>query len=162
MIDESRHRADDKGHIQGSLAAAEALCARRGTRLTALRRRVLEIILSSDTPQGAYAILDVLRGDGRLGAPPTVYRALDFLLAQGFIHRLASQNVFVGCHHPGEAHSGQFLICKDCGKVHELSSRALEVTIREKASDHRFHVDSQIVEVLGHCHDCDRSDSDVN
>ena len=68
---------------QQALARAEALCQQRGARLTDLRRRVLEIIWSSATPLGAYSILDVLRDDGRQGAPPTVYRALDFLLAQG-------------------------------------------------------------------------------
>jgi Fur family zinc uptake transcriptional regulator len=162
MIDEAHPPVDENTRVQHTLAQAEQLCTQRGTRLTALRRRVLEIILSRDTPQGAYAILDVLRDDGRLGAPPTVYRALDFLLAQGLIHRLTSKNVFIGCLRPGEHHSGQFLICKDCGKVRELSSQALEVTIREKASDHDFQVDSQIVEVLGHCHDCDRDGSKVN
>ena len=86
---------------QQALARAEALCQQRGARLTDLRRRVLEIIWSSATPLGAYTILDVLRDDGRQGAPPTVYRALDFLLAQGLIHRLASLNVFTGCRRPG-------------------------------------------------------------
>ena len=162
MIDEAHHRVDENANVQHTLAEAERLCSQRGTRLTALRRRVLEIILSNDTPQGAYAILDVLRSDGRMGAPPTVYRALDFLLDQGLIHRLASQNVFIGCPHPGKRHSSQFLICKDCGKVWEMNSQALEVTIREKASDHDFRVDSQVVEVLGHCHDCEEAEANTD
>ena len=70
-----------------ALALADVLCRERGVRLTELRRRVLEILWNSPTPLGAYAILDVLREDGRLGAPPTVYRALDFLLEQGLIER---------------------------------------------------------------------------
>jgi Fur family zinc uptake transcriptional regulator len=148
-------------HIRDTLAQAERLCAQRGVRLTALRRRVLEIVVGNDTPWGAYAILDVLRDDGRPGAPPTVYRALDFLLEQGFIHRLASQNVFVGCIHPGGCHNGQFLICKDCGKVRELNSRALEDMIREKAADCDFRVYSPIVEVLGRCRRCERDEIEL-
>lgn len=139
-----------------SLAAAEQLCARRGVRLTALRRRVLEIILGSDRPLGAYAILDALRDDGRSGAPPTVYRALDFLLEQGLVHRLASLNVFIGCRRPALHHCGQFLICRDCGQVWELNSEAIETTIQAAAADRHFQVEAQTVEILGCCPDCRR------
>lgn len=146
--------SDDKTRVSQGLAEAEQLCLKRDTRLTALRRRVLEIILDSRTPLGAYDILDVLREDGRRGAPPTVYRALDFLLEQGLIHRLASLNVFVGCHHPTENHGGQFLICKNCGKVNELDSQTLEQTIHDQAARCDFQVQSQMVEILGRCSDC--------
>jgi len=98
-----------------ALEQAALLCQQRGARLTELRRRVLEIIWNSPAPLGAYAILDILRDEGRPGAPPTVYRALDFLLEQGLIHRLASLNVFTGCRQPGSHHGGQFLIVRSAG-----------------------------------------------
>ena len=137
-----------------ALAQAEALCQQRGVRLTDLRRRVLEIIWSRSTPLGAYTILDVLRDDGRQGAPPTVYRALDFLLEQGLIHRLASLNVFTGCRRPGSHHGGQFLICRDCGRVSELSNPAIDVALRAETDARGFEVLAQIVEILGRCPDC--------
>ena len=137
-----------------ALARAETLCRQRGARLTDLRRRVLEIIWSNATPLGAYAILDVLRDDGRQGAPPTVYRALDFLLAQGLIHRLASLNVFTGCRRPGSHHGGQFLICRDCGRVSELSNPAVDELLRAETDARGFEVLAQIVEILGRCPDC--------
>jgi Fur family zinc uptake transcriptional regulator len=139
-----------------ALAQADALCQERGVRLTELRRRVLEILWSSPTPLGAYAILDVLRDDGRPGAPPTVYRALDFLLEQGLIHRLASLNVFTGCRQPGSHHGGQFLICRDCGQVNELSNPAVEALLCAEAAAGGFEVLAQMVEVLGRCPDCQR------
>ncbi len=139
---------------QQALARAETLCQQRGARLTDLRRRVLEIIWNSSTPLGAYAILDVLRDDGRQGAPPTVYRALDFLLAQGLIHRLSSLNVFTGCHQPGSHHSGQFLICRDCGRVSELSNPAIDELLCAETDARGFAVLAQIVEILGRCPDC--------
>lgn len=139
---------------QQALARAETLCQQRGARLTDLRRRVLEIIWSSATPLGAYTILDVLRDDGRQGAPPTVYRALDFLLAQGLIHRLASLNVFTGCRRPGGHHSGQFLICRDCGRVSELSNPAIDELLRAETDACGFEALAQIVEILGRCPDC--------
>lgn len=139
-----------------ALERAASLCEQRGTRLTDLRKRVLEIIWNSPTPLGAYAILDVLRDDGRQGAPPTVYRALDFLLEQGLIHRLASLNVFTGCRHPDSLHGGQFLICRDCGHVDELTHPTVEALLRAEATARRFEVLSQMIEVLGRCPDCQR------
>lgn len=140
--------------VAWALIEAERLCQQSGTRLTSLRRRVLEIILESEVPLGAYAILDVLRADGRRGAPPTVYRALDFLLEQGLIHRLASLNVYTGCAHPDHHHGGQFLICAKCGRVRELDSPMVDATIRAAADERRFEVGSQVVEVLGRCEEC--------
>ncbi|MCC6135672.1 MAG: transcriptional repressor [Candidatus Contendobacter sp.] len=139
---------------QDALAQAEAMCQQRGSRLTDLRRRVLEILWNNLTPMGAYAILDVLRDDGRPGAPPTVYRALDFLLEQGLIHRLASLNVFTVCRQPGRQHGGQFLICRDCGQVDELSNATVENLLRIEAETRDFEVLAQMVEILGRCPDC--------
>jgi Fur family zinc uptake transcriptional regulator len=137
-----------------ALAQAERLCVERGTRLTELRRRVLEIIWYSQTPIGAYAILDVLREDGRRGAPPTVYRALDFLQEQGLVHRLASLNAFVGCCHPAHSHGSQFLICSSCGRVSEMHGSRVELTIRDEATSCGFLVHFQRLEVVGVCTDC--------
>lgn len=139
---------------RGALSQAETVCQQRGVRLTELRRRVLEIIWDHCSPLGAYAILDVLRNDGRQGAPPTVYRALDFLLEQGLIHRLASLNVFTGCRQPGTQHSGQFLICRDCGQANELSNQTVEEALRTEALNRDFEVLAQTIEVLGRCPDC--------
>lgn len=136
------------------LAQAITLCQQRGARLTALRQRVLEIIWNSPTPVGAYTILDVLRNDGRQGAPPTVYRALDFLLAQGLIHRLASLNVFTGCRQPDHQHGGQFLICRHCGQAEEITNPAVENSLRAEAMSRHFEVGSQMIEVLGRCRQC--------
>ena len=115
---------------------------------------MLEIIWNHSSPLGAYAILEVLRNDGRQGAPPTVYRALDFLLEQGLIHRLASLNMFTGCRQPGAHHDGQFLICQDCGQADELSSLTVDEALRVEAMAHDFEVLAQTVEVLGRCPAC--------
>lgn len=144
----------DSQNPENVLQQATDLCQQRGVRLTDLRRRVLEIIWNSPAPIGAYAILDVLRDDGRPGAPPTVYRALDFLLEQGLIHRLASLNVFTACHRPECPHDGQFLICRECGQVNEMSNAAVVELLRAEADARQFTVFSQMVEVLGCCPQC--------
>ncbi len=139
-----------------ALHRAERLCAERGVRLTELRRQVLLAVWESHAPIGAYDILDRLAALGRRAAPITVYRALDFLISQGLVHRLASRNAFIGCGNPESPHSGQFLICTDCGTVAEIEERAIRHAIVAGASRAGFDVGEPVVEVAGLCPDCRR------
>ncbi len=123
-------------------------------RLTALRRRVLELVWRGHRPVGAYEILNRLGGAGRAAAPPTVYRALDFLLGQGLVHRIESRNAFIGCADPGASHSGQFLICDRCGNTLELDDDDIAGSVRRSAEQLGFRVAGQLVEVRGLCPAC--------
>lgn len=147
-------RHDHDHCIETALSDAVAVCAQRQARLTPLRRRVLEIVWQSHQPLGAYAILDELAKDGRRGAPPTVYRALDFLQEYGLVHRIASLNAFVGCTHPGHATQGQFLICTECTTAVELVDAEVERRIRRSANTLGFAAQGYLVEVTGLCPEC--------
>ncbi len=141
--------------IEARLARAEAACAAAGGRLTAIRRDVLRLILQADEPIGAYALLDGLRALTGAGKPPTVYRALDFLLAQGLIHRVERLNAFVGCHDEAtHHHAAQFLICRSCGRVTELEDGAVESAITAAARARGFVPARVTVEVDGVCSAC--------
>src|SRR4051794_6447763 len=116
-------RTDEHDHdacVEAALDRAARLCARHGARLTPLRRRVLELVWRGHAPIGAYDILGRLSPKIGAVAPPTVYRALEFLRAQGLVHRIESLNAYLGCERPGEAHGGQFLLCSGCGAAAEL------------------------------------------
>ena len=145
---------DHQSCIADAVAAAASLCERRGARLTPVRRRVLELVWGSHEPVGAYGILEVLQKDGRSAAPPTVYRALEFLLAHGLVHRIESLNAFVGCVHPAEPHGGQFLICRDCGTAAELDDVSITQAVAHTADALGFEVQDQTVEVTGLCPSC--------
>ena len=149
-------RPHDHSHcVHSALAEADALCARQGLRLTALRRRVLELVWQSHKPLGAYDILAVLsEEDGRRAAPPTVYRALDFLLENGLVHRIASLNAFTGCNHPTHAQQGQFLICRECHAAIELQHPAISNAVVSAAVEVGFEVEGQTVEIVGICAGC--------
>jgi len=137
------------------LTRAEAACAQRGARLTDIRRTVLELILQAGEPIGAYALLDRLKDKSGQGKPPTVYRALDFLLAQGLIHRVERLNAFVGCHEEADhPHPVQFLICGECGNVMEFEDEAIGMAVATVASRSGFVVKRSIVEVEGVCAEC--------
>lgn len=145
---------DHRKCIDDAIAAAETRCARDGRSFTALRRKVLELVWSSHGPVGAYDLLHMLRAERRNAAPPTVYRALDFLLECGLIHRIESLNAYVGCGSPEVHHGGEFLICRECSAVAELDDPAISRAIAKKASVLGFDVERQTIEVTGLCPRC--------
>lgn len=140
--------------IAHALSAAEAMCLKRGGRLTTLRRRVLELVWASHEPVKAYDVLDTLRAERSSAAPPTVYRALDFLQEGGLVHKIESLNAYIGCGQPGHLDSGQFLICSDCGEVAELDDPELVKLIGKKAKQIGFSIEEQVVEIKGCCAQC--------
>lgn len=149
------HPHDHSRCVKGALAAAERLCEASGARLTPLRRRVLELVWHSHRPLGAYELLEMLAREGHKPAPPTIYRALEFLLEQKLVHRIASRNAFLGCSHPGAAHAGYFLLCDACGNAEEiLDSRAVARAIDKAAAQSEFDIGSQTLELLGRCRRC--------
>lgn len=137
-----------------SLSAAEKLCSERGLRLTPQRRRVLEVVAAGHAAIGAYEIIDAIAADGPRPAPISVYRALDFLVAQGLVHRVDSLSAFVLCASPGSKHRAQFLICQRCRDIAELRTEAVDAAIAEGAAAVGFLVSSAVVEVFGTCRAC--------
>ncbi|NQV83902.1 MAG: transcriptional repressor [Rhodospirillales bacterium] len=140
--------------LDTALDRAAAVCTDNGVRLTALRRRVLELVWGGHRPLGAYDILASLKAERLGAAPPTVYRALDFLRQQGLVHRIESLNAYVGCPDPDTAHGGQFLICRVCGLAAELNDDTVDQAIRKCAAAAGFKVGRKIIEIEGLCPHC--------
>ncbi len=140
--------------IQQALQRARKLCGQRKQRLTPTRELVLQLIWQSHKPLGAYELLPALAEAGFNSAPPTVYRALDFLQAQGLVHRIASLNAFIGCPHPGQEHQGCFLICRVCNSTVELESAPVQAAIHNSAAHLGFIIEQETVEVVGLCPNC--------
>ena len=153
--DDQAFESHDHGRcIRAALAEAARICAERKGRLTPQRKRVLELVWRSHEPKGAYAILEQLRAEGFNGAPPTVYRALDFLLAHNLIHRIESLNAYTGCAHPGDCHTGQFLICSRCNRVAELADAGVRDSIASCTAQHGFEAARLVIEIQGICPQC--------
>jgi len=151
--------AHHHNHHGSALQRAERLCAERGERLTPMRARVLEILSDSQQPLGAYDLIEhISRSGDRRPAPITVYRALDFLLGQGLVHRIESRNAFVACDH---AHSHAdvvvFLLCEKCGAAAEASGDAIGGRLAELAAQAGFSARGQFVEIAGECAACRRA-----
>jgi Fur family zinc uptake transcriptional regulator len=139
-----------------AIAYAEAQCAAHAQRLTPIRRQVLEALLESHNPLGAYEIIEHLaeKNDGRL-APITIYRALDFLRQNGLVHRIESRNAFVACVHN---HAGDdlvvFLICERCGAVGEGPGAAVAQALKASSRAAGFSPKSPLIEIVGICSHC--------
>lgn len=140
--------------LNNALERARSVCKKNNARLTPIRERVLELIWQSHNPLGAYDILAKLNEDGKNAAPPTVYRALDFLLAQGLVHRISSQNAFVGCSLTSHPHVSQFLLCRQCGVAIEIESSAVTEAIAKNAIEYGFKIDADTIEISGLCQCC--------
>ena len=139
------------------LHRADEICTARGARLTDLRREVLGLILDADAPTGAYDLLHRLQVSRGGAAPPTVYRALDFLQDQGLVHKLERLSAFVGCVAHEQEHAAQFLICRRCGRVTELEDPGLAHALDDAAQRLGFAVVKATIEAEGECADCVRT-----
>jgi len=140
--------------ISSAISQAQTLCKSRGARLTPVRQRVLELVWQSHQPLGAYDLLASLAQEGFNSAPPTIYRALEFLGQQGLPHKLVSINAYVGCCSPEKPHPGHFLLCQDCHQAQELDSQHLDLALKLSAEQHGFKVQQPTIEVAGTCERC--------
>ena len=134
------------------LKTAQQLCDQRAQRLTQRRRQVLQILLRSHQPMGAYDVMQAMNEQESGITPPIVYRALDFLQQQGLVHRIESRNAFIPCSHPGHAREAQFLICSNCQRVAEIEHQPLPA--ETQAQRLGFEVRHAIVEINGLCASC--------
>lgn len=145
---------DHRRCVSSALKLADSYCREHKLRFTPVRRRTLGILLESHTAVGAYDVLERLRQEGLGSKPPVAYRALSFLLDNGFIHRIERLNAYVACAHPGSMHDPAFLICSDCGSVAEApvgsSSGALTRTARQSG----FQIEHTTIEAEGQCPKC--------
>ena len=145
---------DHDSCVDGALDRAAQLCEERGARLTELRRDVLRLVWRGHEPVGAYTLLEALRRSHSGAAPPTVYRALEFLIEHGLIHRIESLNAYVGCARPERPHVSQFLICGACSAAAELDDPTIAAAVLRRAGELGFAVERQTIEVRGLCPRC--------
>jgi Fur family zinc uptake transcriptional regulator len=143
-----------------ALLTAEQLCVKRGVLLTPARHKVLELIWASHKAVKAYELLDQLKPLQKAAKPATIYRALDFLIEQGLIHRVESLNAFVGCHCSGSQHEQLLLICKHCEEVEERSAKEVMSALAQETTQAGFTVHSKAIEIHGICKKCQNLSSD--
>lgn len=140
--------------IEKSISEVELMCENAQLILTPVRKRVLEILLKEHQALGAYKILDILREDGFSSQPPIAYRALDFLVSNGFAHKIERLNAFIACAHVGEKHSPAFLICRLCASVAETLPIISKGILNQTALTADFVIEEAVLEAEGICPNC--------
>ena len=148
------NKHDHRRCVLTALKEAEDLCQARDVNLTATRRRVLELVWQGHEPVKAYEIIDNFKASHQATKPPTVYRALDFLMENGLVHRIESLNAFVGCARPDNPHQANFFICTNCHRANEIDSRKIAATFENLAHQQNFTISHKTIEVYGLCSSC--------
>lgn len=134
--------------------AVKDSCKSRGLRLTPPRECVLRALLEDHKAMTAYELLERLRAEGLGSQPPVAYRALDFLVANGFVHRIERVSAFVACTRGGGAHAAAFLVCRRCRSVAETCLQQVGGVMEDAAAEHDFVLERKVVEAVGLCGRC--------
>ena len=140
--------------VASAMANAEAHCREAGLRFTPVRRKALEILLEEHRALGAYDVLQRLHEAGFGSQPPVAYRALDFLVATGFAHKVERLNAFIACSHPNEAHAPIFMICRKCDAVAESATIPTKDAFGDLASNSGFQLERTVLAAEGVCMAC--------
>lgn len=136
------------------IKSAEQYCEKNGYQFTTPRKQVLEILLSNTKALGAYDIIKKLSNNLKIIKPPTVYRAIDFWLEHGFIHKIESLNAYISCCHQGTHAYALMMICYQCHDIKEIAMKALPATINKILTDQKFKQKKSIIEISGECIQC--------
>lgn len=148
------HAPGTPASAEAALALAEEYCRERGEKLTPIRRKVLELLLTSGRATKAYSLLDDMRQIHPGSAPPTVYRALDFLLSAGLVHKIESINAFAVCHDLTQCQHGILVVCQQCGNVTELHQPALREALVAQIENAGYRLAGDGIELKGLCSAC--------
>jgi Fur family zinc uptake transcriptional regulator len=140
--------------VDSALALAEEYCRNRGERLTPIRRKVLELLLTSGRATKAYTLLDEMKKTHPGSAPPTIYRALDFLLTARLVHRIESINAFTACHDLTHCEHGILVVCQECGSLAELRDPPLQHALVAKIQMAGYQLAGEGFELKGICPEC--------
>ena len=143
-----------KSCVSKTLSQVEETCQQNNLRLTPIRRRVLEILLEEHKAMGAYDVLERLTAENFGSGPPVAYRALDFLVSNGFAHKLQRLNAFIACGHPDDAHTPIFMICNSCDAIAEADMGEGIHAITRAAGALGFKIKKPVIEADGTCPKC--------
>ena len=147
--------------INAAVARAHEICVNSNVRLTSTREAILKLLWQSHQPLGAYQLQQQLtRVTDKPVAPPTIYRAIEFLIELGLAHRIPSINAFIGCPFPNSDHSNIFLICQECKTVAEITDNKVNNLLGNLTDKAKFKLNSQTIELFGLCPNCESGDND--
>jgi Fur family transcriptional regulator, ferric uptake regulator len=134
---------------QVSPDAIERLLSRRGYRLTAPRRHLLDVMAALDDHFAAEAVVTAAPDVGRA----TVFRTLRLLQDLGVVCQVVLDDGTLAYRlAPGEHH--HHLLCVQCGAVEDFSSPDIERVLQDVEAETGYAVEAHRLEVYGRCGRC--------
>jgi len=145
--------------VESIIQHAEQHCDRRGSRLTQKRKQVLTGLVKTNKALSAYELIDFCKQEYEVSLPAmSVYRILDFLESELLVHKLNLANKYVACMHISCDHAHavpQFLICKSCSVVKEISVEESTITdLGNTVKGAGYQLLSQQIELNCLCENC--------
>ncbi|MCL2020869.1 MAG: transcriptional repressor [Betaproteobacteria bacterium] len=126
-----------------------------GARLTRLRRDILDVICAENAPVKAYDLIERMRGKGRRVTPTTMYRTLEFLLQNGFIHRVNFLNAYLPCTGKHKNHTALLLfVCSECGQTREIDDAQLYNAMHRRLNELGIYLKDSRIEIQAACQSC--------
>ena len=150
-------RHNHRGCVDHALQTAEQICLKKDVRLTAIRKNVLELICANHKAIGAYELLDLFRAQDPKAKPVTIYRALDFLMEAGLVHKIESLNAFIGCLQAEAQHKSAILICDQCKNAYEIDATSVYESIFSLSEAVQFRPQYLTLELHGLCASCSKA-----
>lgn len=137
-------------NIPLTVERARRMAKQSGSRLTAIREHVYLALLRAEQPMKAYDILETLEGVGAQ-KPPTVYRALDWLIELGLVRRISTVSKFVAAPLEPSPDSIAYLLCRRCGQAEAINVGSLGQSLRATAKAKGFKEEETVIELMGLC-----------
>ncbi len=147
------------GCMDHALQTAEQICLKKGVRLTAIRRSILELICANHKAIGAYELLDLFRERDPKAKPVTIYRALDFLIEEGLVHKIESLNAFIACLQAETQHKSAILICDRCKNAYEINATSVYDSLYSLSEAVEFKPLYLTLELHGLCASCQKKEN---
>lgn len=142
--------ATNSPEILPILTQAEQIIKLKGGRFTAIRKHIFRLLLEAPYPLGAYEIIESLNGVGAQ-KPPTVYRALNWLMEHGLVAKIAYNWRYTAMPIGVEVDNVAFMICRECGDTDTVETPGLSQTLQQAAMDHGFAETQTVIEIIGLC-----------
>jgi Fur family zinc uptake transcriptional regulator len=132
-------------------------CSVIGLKLTSLRKTVLFILWEDRRPLKAYEILEKLSVLKENSTAPSIYRALDYFLHYGVVHKIESIQSYTLCESPDKQLPSEVLmLCSQCNGVKEVYSEDIRTWVQRLAKENQFCLGQAPIELKGVCKSCQK------
>ena len=121
-------------------------------RLTKLRKEMLDLVISSDTPQNVKMVISKMKKKPDLS---TVYRGLEYLEKKKYINSVSFSDTRY-YYSAAKKYKGHFIVCTSCSYIAEFKECRMKPVEKKIKEDFNFNVTDHVVYFKGVCSQCSK------